>query len=438
MNRLSNTPLIGVTLLCLLLLFSCKSDPRGEPVLITEETEEPDISEEIGAVNFYLENSGSMNPYAKGSTDFNLAMVQLLSNIELLSKDTVKIFAANTEVHPIDKDLKNFLASFSKSGIPTLGNTGNSDLHLIFENVLDNHKSDDISILVTDAIYSVKGSREELLKDLEEKVYRTRNKFIQTLQKKDIAILGLKMSSNYNGKYYPAIGGEITINQERPYYVWILGESHLLKSFAEQANVFELPNLKNFLHELDYNLYDPDFSILEHTIGQIGKFRKDSRSYPVHVISNAEKSDRRNSEGKFGFAVAVDFSQVPMLQNYFLNESNYEVVPDDYVVKEIKAVGRDLGPQELKYLEEIQKKSKHKYTHIIFLETTGKFVGTYRMDLKKQKPMWIIETGMEDDENIKGNTTQTFGFEKLTTGILEAYQEVNNQDKLLSLELTIK
>ncbi len=394
----------------------------------------------LRSINFYLENSGSMDPYTKGSTDFNRTLNTLLRDIDLLPLDTVKLFAANTKIYPLNQDLDAFINYLYNKGIPSEGDTNNSDLHLIFQNLLDGHENGSVSILVTDAIYSVEGTREKLLGNLEQKALKTRNYFYKTLQEKDFATLTLKMDSEYNGFYYPAVGGRIEINQKRPYYIWFFGDGKLLKEFSEKLKLYNLPGYQDFVYSVKNSNEPIAYSIVEHSVGDIGNFKNTNRgSYPVHSIQDAEEAGRGENRGQFGFAVAVDFSETPLPNNHLLDISNYNVTSDEYELYNIKAIDSGLDDKAKDYLKIVEKSLEGtNFTHLLFLKTDKKFLQTFEVELKNEIPNWINKTGINDDTEIVGDTQHTFGFDKLIGGILKAYDEVNKGENIYSIRLTVK
>lgn len=436
-------PAVSLILLSIIVLQSCGNDRNrnggGDEIEIQDSPAKRSEVALLKNVNFYLENSGSMNPYTKGSTDFNRAINTLLRDIDLLSLDTVKIYAANTKIHPLDQDLDMFISSLYNNGIPKVGNTNNSDLHLIFENLLDEYESGNISILVTDAIYSVEGTREKLLGNLEQKALKTRNYFYKTLQNKDFGTLCLKMSSNYDGEYYPAAGGRININQERPYYIWLFGDGKLLKEFSEKLKLFNLPGYNNSVYSVKNGSLSLEYSIVEHSVGNIGSFKPETRNrYPLHSIKDAEKASRGEMQGQFGFAVAVDFSVIPLPENHLLEPENYNITSEEYELYSITKIDGSLDPNARKYLSSVEETLNNTFTHLLFFKTEQKFLQSFDVQLKNEIPQWINETGIDDDSEIKGDTQQTFGFDKLISGILDAYNEVNKEDNIVSFRLTVK
>lgn len=108
------------------------------------------------AVNVYIENSGSMDGYVKGATEFEQAVYNYLTDIKISRiTDSLNLFYINSEIIPQGSDIKDFIeklepATFKKKG----GNTGTTDISNLLKTVLNETKSDDVAILVTDGIFS--------------------------------------------------------------------------------------------------------------------------------------------------------------------------------------------------------------------------------------------------------------------------------------------
>ncbi|MBA3900543.1 MAG: hypothetical protein H0X62_10090 [Bacteroidetes bacterium] len=436
-----------ISYLLIIGLFSvaCANERRENPISKEENNQFPiqndsKSSEDLTTINFYLENSGSMNPYTKGNTNFNRSIVNLLRDIELLSLCEINLFAVNTEIYTLNQNLDEFITTFNKNGIPSLGNTGDSDLNKIFENVLNNHTNGAISILITDAIYSVKGSKEKILQNLDTEVFKTRNEFINTLRKKDLGTLCLKLTSNYNGFYYPAVGGSISINQDRPYYIWIFGNNHLLKNFNIKAKVFDFPGLTDYFFSLKHEGAPTKYTILEYGIGVIGDYRNEkTATYPVHTIIRSNTSTRPDTRGQFGFAVAVDLSQIPLPGKNLLDKSNYRLTSNEYEIYDVVKIDKNLPFKASENIERIKSSQGDiSYTHILLLKTNQKHLQSFEIELHNDVPRWVEKTGVDDDTEIIGDTTQTFGFNRLTKGIIDAYKNVNESSKIFSIKVNIK
>jgi hypothetical protein len=227
-----------------------KSDNQNKESDIDISIEALDLfTPELESINFYLENSASMDGYGNGNTDFKRTITTLLSDLELtVDKDSVKINTVNNSELVQNKSVSEFSRQLQTQGIPKVGDRSNSDINQIFESILDKTGFNQVSILVTDAIYSVdqKGC-EELIGLLEVESNETRNTFYRQLQNSELSTLILKMTSDFDGIYYPAQGGRESITQKRPYYLWFFGNSYLLKKLYNDLELTTFPGYSNDL-----------------------------------------------------------------------------------------------------------------------------------------------------------------------------------------------
>ncbi|WP_026914890.1 hypothetical protein [Christiangramia portivictoriae] len=442
MNKTLKLYLVFITIFSLA-ISSCRNNsgsryPDPSENKTKDSIKPPKSESKIEGINFYLENSGSMPPYNTEGSNFNLALVKLLRDIELLNLDTIDFFAANTKIHPLNQNVNDFTNSLIEEGIPNVGNTNSSNLNLIFENILTRHQDNDISILVTDAIYSVKGTPEQIIQKLETEAYKTRNSFVKALENKNLGTVCLQLISNYNGSYYPAEGGSVKINQDRPFYIWIFGDSRILSKFSDDIDIFNLPGYNNYFIRLKKSEFDLPYTIIHDNIGKIGNF-KYAKKYPSFEITDAERSSRPDTKGEFGFAVAVDYSNIPLPSKHFMNNINYQLNSDDYELYDIRSINKGLEEKQSEIIREIEDEiGGIDFTHILFFKTKTKYLQTFEITLNNEIPNWISEVGIDNDSKIEGNTNQTFGFDKLSSGIINAYNKSNNSETILTIKVTIK
>lgn len=423
---------------CLLFLISCDDRRNGttenlntkDSVGIAEGnvTTPAPIPAKISTSHFYFENSGSMDGYVNGHYTIQVVLRELLFAIESKS-DNQKFYFFNTQPHPQGNGTDDFLKRLTTAGIK-VGNRSASDLNLMLETVLSNTKDDDISMLVTDGIYSVNGDAEEVIGKLKSASVGTYYKFKKRLGQSDVQTILIKMESQFNGYYYPAGGGNVRVNQKRPYYVWIFGTPERIDRVRKEIRFTDLPGYLNHATFQAKEKEAPYFSI--HTsYAKKGEFRNDRSGVvgaQVTSIKEVEK-DRRN--GDFQFAVGVDMRKVTAEEAYLLNPMNYNVSSDKYQIKEIVPAGNLIG----KNANQIQGTP---ITHLIVLNTSSYPVDNLEISLSNKLPDWIGETHSNDDSKINGDSKTTFGFQYLIDGIARAYQKQSNSPEYFNISVNIK
>jgi len=388
-------------------------------------------------VHFYFENSLSMNGYLDG-LNFKQSMHRMFSGID---EGTLNTYFVNTQEY----EAKDLLSKIDAKQIATQGINA-SDHQFIFTNAIEKAVENNLSIVVTDGIYSVKDGDIGIVEiDIE-------NAFKKALTDNEIETLVLKMYSEFNGTYYsetcePGNKAIPISNQVRPYYILMFGNSKSIdKALNEIAIINELPGFEQQSRFFLTKSLNVDYSVLTQGEEKHGEFVPSSRgSNIITEIKNAKKYERRGFKGTpkeenyLQFAIAVDFSKTPLPDSYVEDVSNY-LMDDElgYKIVEIQSIENLIKTSKTyKSIGQFKKKSNTSFTHIITVKADKDLYGSMHLKLQNNLPSWISETGIEDDCKITGDTTHTFAFDKLMIGILKAYKKVTKSDHYLNIDLKI-
>lgn len=424
-----------------LLLMSCDSSSnRARAKLDTEDSVETagaimptpapvPSPAKISTSHFYFENSGSMDGYVNGNSSIKVALSRLLYGLEAKS-EYQKFYFFNTKAHPQKEGTKtkDFIGKLTLKGIQ-VGDKSTSDLNLILETVLNTTEDNEVSVLVTDGIYSM-DSKGDLLGQLQVAGEGTYYQLKKRLERSNIQTVLVKLESQFDGFFFPAKGGRVKINQIRPYYVWIYGSPDRIASIKKEVEFTDLPGYLNHAIFQANQEETPDYSI--HTsYAKKGEFRNDrSRG-----VGNQETSliyvEKDRHSGDFQFAVGVDMKKVTAEESYILNPTNYKVSSNKYQIKEIVPAGNLIG----KDANEIQGTP---ISHLIVLNTSSYPVDNLEVSLSNKLPTWISETHTSDDSKIHGDTKTTFGFQYLVDGIARAYQKQASSQEYFNISVNIK
>lgn len=373
--------------------------------------------------NFYVENSGSMFGYAQNNSDFISVVSRIAADCDNKYNQQVNYYFVNGSTTQIGTGLANFLLHFNTDGM-NVGNPATSDLNSIFQQVLANADSSSISILVSDGIYSVNASSPgELIGRLQAASLVTENTFIRRLQQQNFTVYLVKFSSNFNGNYYPAGGGIISINQQRPFYIWIIGtETNINHVFHDGyfSNQTGFDEIAKFVI-----LPKSAFPVQICTHNKIGRYRFRN---PTQL--NLTRVRPRSQDNLFSFSIAVDFSGVPVSSTYFNDLTIYNNNLG-YNITEVTS------PDSIPAMAQVGL-GGNSYTHIITLQKAGPPWGTLNLDVLNQTPQWIQNTNTNNDTNIIGDTTHTFGFQHLIDGISNAYIKINQTNSIANFQIQIK
>lgn len=104
-------------------------------------------------VNFYMENSASMDGYVNGNTEFKDVLGKMIVSSHHNCKST-DFYFVNNQVYKADQSAIDFIQMLNPAKIK-VGNVGSTDVNQIFRNILKETKKNVISVLFSDCIYSV-------------------------------------------------------------------------------------------------------------------------------------------------------------------------------------------------------------------------------------------------------------------------------------------
>ena len=356
--------------------------------------------------HIYLERSGSMGPYDSRNGDgaFRAAVMALQNNLP------------------------------GKVTLDSVGEKGYTDFRQIFDKILNQTADDQVSILVTDLIYSVKNMQGVNPRRVFSEIEGMTNAVFKDEVKRK-SLLVVRMMGSYVGPYYSYDNTVKPFAGRRPYYIIIVASNDnmvrlthdaTLRSFADMERMRGYDNM--CLMTAD-ELYKPYYSFLLSNRDVRGRFRpKRGQDSRVHDFTDIMPD--RNS-GDVHLVLAVDLSHLFIDQRYLLDVSNYKVKADDDVrIKAIRKIDKaDITPTEKKYLGTA--------THIFVLQAP-KITHRQEVEIKllNRLPQWI--TASSTDSDITPDGVTTFGLRYLLGGIFNSYNRNADDDHAyfeLELEL---
>ena len=386
------------------------------------------------SVNVYIENSGSMDGYVNGNTEFKGAIRDLLVLLKHYYEGKVKIHFINSQIRETytQADLATFAANINTQWSVKGEDRTSSELNNVFKMILAKTDKETVSILFSDCIYSISGKNaEDLLSDQKS---LTKDAFLSRwrLDSLQLATTIVKMKSKFNGTYYDKDNAKTQLNGEkRPYYICVISNSDVMNDFnnkisLEKGKVEGFENKYVISTGMADNIY---YSVLLYTdnIGRFKPSRKASTKEYVHGLEDVNMTVRNrdgNGSNKLTFAVAVDLKNIAAEEDYLMNPINYTLSNNNFRIKGIRPINElEIYPTDWKRIKESIP------THLIVLEATSTAISDIKVSLKKQMPQWIEQTNIIDDKDIKRNLDKTFGIQYLIEGIAEAYQKIYPDDK---------
>lgn len=393
--------IILVTILAIVAIFSTVGchNKRGRSVHTHKDTATIYIEEAAfhPIVNVYLENSGSMDGYMSGETEFKQIVYNFLTDLKIeCITESLNLFYINSNILRQKDDIDDFIrklnpTTFRKKG----GDRGASDIAQMIDNIMGQMNDTVVSIFISDCIFSPgKGKdAQQYLSNQEIGIKRTVGEYFNSHPR--FAVVGYQCYSSFNGLYYDKDDAGTTYNGSRPFYIWMMGTQNALRriTFKIPPSRFHGEGVKNTFvcFAGEQQLPDSCYAIKQGS-GKFKPSKKDSR----HGISDLKKG--RN--GQVTFAINAHLSPLLLSDDYLLDPEHYIVSEDNYKVTKI---------------DPILANSKYSYT----LHFVGHRVLPTNLTIRLMAdiPSWVNQLNDEDGMRLDAtNQDKTFGLKHLVNG----------------------
>lgn len=371
------------------------------------------------AVNFYMENSASMDGYVNGGTFFKDVLGRMMVSAKGLCRSADFSFV-NDAVYKVDENPVSFIQNMD-AGKMNVGNIGSTNINLIFKNLLKSTRKNQIAVLFSDCIYSVKNVTGEL----DNAKNATTDAFLDAIKANpELATVVLQFKSQFSGTYYDRNDKPLPCNGMRPYYVVMMGDKAALKTLCDNIKLAEMPGLLNRCY------FSPDsWTLGEATACTVISDYTNARR--IKTAKNALDIDEIKLDRealKLRFAVGVDMGQLFVDDAYVADVANYEVSPSDYRVLQVvpasDAAKSDFAvPASKPYAVQME-------------VPVGRFASEVTVSLRNRIPAWVKKANVRDDAGFVPQPTQSFAIEQMVEGIFNAY-DISDK-RIFKLELNIK
>lgn len=378
-------------------------------------------------IKVYVENSGSMDGYVNGKTDFETAVYSYLNDIQyaelgiksdsIATKNKLELYYINSIIHDFKPDVKAFInalepAEFSRRG----GNRNTSDMSDILSNILSQTSGNDISIFVSDCIFSPgrKYKKNDNADEyLDAQQIAIKGHFVEKIkQNPKFAVVVLRLNSQFNGIYYNKFDEGKSITTTRPFYMWIMGDCNQLQSLLKEVDIAQIKGsgVQN-IYMASKPIKSLSYGILPQQ--SIGNFKPDPANTKTSVLK--AKPVKTGGNTSFQLAIGVDFSELLLPDEYLTNPDNYSVSNMAYELEIVK-----------------NKNIQSSYTHILKLNLTEPIInkGIVKITLNNSMPTWVEEYTDEVglDINAEGAMEKTYGLKHLIGGVYDAYASNKEQE----------
>jgi hypothetical protein len=389
-------------------------------------------------LKLYLEASASMFPYdvPGGNGAFKRTLNDVLTEFDALNPGQPKLYVVNTEVNDLGLSLPQF---FKENNIFTIaktkGKTTSTDFEKIFNDILSNTTGNELSVLVSDLIYSdpnLTGMSAQKTLDAATSLLTTVfNPYASTH-----SMLVIKLAGGYDGTYYSWNNAKKKYTGDRPYYLCLIGRNETMQQLYQDATYEtirrfdQLPGYENSwffgraASSRDTKTVAPFYSILVTDPARKGRFSRSNAEVKnhdkaVHTITDVQPDVADKS---LTIPVAVNLSALRLPASLLTDPSQYEVVgKDNFRVTAVQPYAGANGT-----------------THKLLISTNKPARGerTATIKLRRQfPPRWIANTNTTNDAS--PDATSTFGIQNLLQGVERAYNP-NNQTEYFTLTINLE
>lgn len=392
-------------------------------------------------LNLFLERSGSMQGYdtRSGSGNFKATLTELVNRFPLVDGSTGRILIVNDAIYPWEGDFKRFLQERDIfSATAGIGDASFTDFARIFEYVLTDSVTENVNVLVTDMIYSPRGAEGVSAP----KILAEERSIASSLFRDhaDKSVIIVKMSSDFNGAYYPysSPSAGVKYSGQRPYYIIVTGSAaamHRLRTDSRYASWRDFSSLPGYQADYFFNrrpLTLPYYTLLPRNRASKGSFTLSADDNGSDT--RAMKDVRGDASGNLTFQIAADLSRIPAADAYLTDTRNYTLSGADAKLMSVKKITTaDIDPRNKRFLE--------KATHLFTVSVdTHHPSSELKISLANRLPDWVKKSHSTDDRNVAGArfATTTFGIADFMEGIFEAYHGTALQPEFFSMRILFK
>lgn len=378
------------------------------------------------SLTVYFERSGSMVPYdtPDGGGQLKKAVNDLLNNFP----DNKEIKIVNNDIYPYSGTIDEFLKDRNiYATTKDVGNASYTDFQLIFDKILDSQKPGNVSVLVSDMIYSPADTKNVSA----EKIFNEENSVATAIFKKykNKAVIVQQFFGDYHGKYYPYNGTPVQYNGKRPFYLIIIADAATLNYIAAHPEYNHILNPDDMRNSYRFNQAQSElkYKVIADWKDNAGRFREARDG-----SGTLTKCEGDRVTGKLCFSIAVNLKSLQKNDEFLTNPDNYNVGSQSNFTIAVKPISQgDITSNNRTWLEG--------NTHIItFAGKMDTRKDEITVALRNDYPMWISQASALDDTNIDDVMfpVQTFGLDFFMRGIYNAFNTGN--DKYVAFKINLE
>ena len=352
-------------------------------------------------INVYIENSGSMDGYVKGQTEFEHIVYNYLVDLKQIGiAKELNLNYINSQILPQQDDIKDFIEKLEPSSFKAKGGVrGTSDISRMIEDILAEMNDSIVSIFISDCIFSPgKGKKaDEYLNNQEIGIKNDIGNYFNNHPQ--FAVVGYRCVSQFEGYCYDKNDLGKYYKGSRPFYIWLFGGQGAINRIRieMQKNNRLLKGVENVFTVFACGMEMPD-SCYAIKI-KSGNFDLD-KTDPKHSLKNL-KADKG---GRIRFSVEVNYAPLILSDEYLCDTALYELSDPKFKLVSVERI-----------------KEYKKYSHVLTFETDHVHPSILDVLLKAGIPTWPEQyNDDEGDEISENNANKTFGIKYMTEGIADA------------------
>ncbi len=363
------------------------------------------------SLTVYFERSGSMVPYDQrgGGGQLKKAVNDLINHFPAGSKVDINI--VNDGIYPYRHTVDEFLQDrdIYQSTAGT-GDASYTDFQLIFNKILEAQRPGNVSVLVSDLIYSPQDTRGVSL----DKIFNEENSLATRVfaRYKGKSVVVQQFMGDYSGKYYPYNGIPFEYQGKRPFYLVIIADSDVMDQLAQDkrySGVLDAPAVRNS-YRFNQGTSEVECRVLPEWKDNAGRFRVKHGEGIVLA-----KCDGDRQTGKLCFSLAANLGTLLKDDALLTNAANYNVQSIDGYTLTVQPIDPGMFTANNKeYLEGM--------THVLTLVGDLKSPrDEVRITLRNELPAWVRQSSSTSDTSATGSfATTTLGLEQLLGGMFDA------------------
>jgi hypothetical protein len=369
-----------------LILLSC-----GGSIKVRWDKHNATISKATPTLKVYIENSGSMDGYMCNGSELKDALYDYVSSLKSYSKQTL-LYYINSQIVPYGGSIHNFIWDLTPQTFANVaGSHANSVIGQMLETITNGMDKNTISVFVSDCILDVpNGNATQFFRMTQTDI---KNVVLSKVGRdNNFAVEIIQLNSKFVGNYYGTDGTTKLSGQERPYYIWIMGDKNKIAYLNSQVKLSKIQHGYNHCasfstqSEISYDLYN-QFSVTD-----------------KRPIDKGRALDLR--PGRDGYTLLI-------------KANLYSTLLDD---KSIAGVSTYKPLTPYVKVEKAETVDDKDYPHLITLHiSSGKSFAESIAISNNDLPKWVTDSNDDTGRNIMQNLSKTSGIKYIIGGVSDAY-----------------